>query len=80
MGLGDLSKGTIATSPHKNQIIDGVQRFILEEHHVSGPGQKALNIKESARDEVRVLFANNIWTGELAELLDYLKRKLDITD
>lgn len=80
VGQADLTKGKIAMSPHKNQIIDGLQRFILDEHHISGQEKKALNIKEEAKDAVRALFANNIWTGSLADLLENLKRRIGIPE
>lgn len=78
LNVADLGKGKIAVSPHKDQITEFVRRQLLEEHHLSGGEGVGLNVKDTAKDPIRALFSNNAWTGDLATLVNDLKRRIGI--
>lgn len=78
LDAADLQKGKISASLHKDKIIDGVCKHLLEEHHLGGGSSVGLKLKDTAKDAVRALVANNAWTGDLALLIDDLQKRIGI--
>lgn len=75
---GDLLKGKLSASSHAATIVEVVRRELLDEHHISGGNKTGLHVRDEVKEEMRALFANNVWTGKLSEALAELKRRLNV--
>ena len=74
----NLLRGIIASSRHRDEVIDALKSQVLEEHHISGPG-KGYNVKAAAVESVKFYAANNVLTGPLREVFETLQADLKLT-
>jgi hypothetical protein len=73
----NLSRGTIASSRHRDRIIALIMSRLLEEHHISGPG-KGYHVAESAVESIKFYAANNVFIGPLRDLFEELQTELGL--
>ncbi|WP_026441905.1 NACHT domain-containing protein [Pseudacidobacterium ailaaui] len=70
-----LTRGTIATSRHRDDVISALKSKIFEEHEISGVGS-GYHIRENAVEAVKFYAANNVFTGPLRTAYEALERKI----
>ena len=73
-----LMKGSIADSPHRNEIVETLLKTVLETHHVSGVSDGGVGVRDEALDCVKFYAANNVFTGQLADASERLTRHLKL--
>jgi hypothetical protein len=71
-------KGAISNSIHKNTIVAGFKRYIIEAHHLSGPDSVGYNVRNEAKDALLHFAANEVFTGKLEKLFRELHKKLKL--
>jgi hypothetical protein len=74
----NLTKGVISNSIHKDTIVAGFKRYIIEAHHLSGPDSVGYNVRNDAKDALLHFAANGVFTGKLEKLFRELRKKLDL--
>lgn len=72
----NLSRGLIAHSIYKNQIIETFKKYCLESHPVEGNPVYCVN--EKSKRDFMFYVGNGVFTGELAKIRDELHRKLGL--
>jgi hypothetical protein len=73
----NLTRGTIASSRHKKQIVQSITAQVLEAHQISGAGH-GFHIRSTAVDAVHFYATNNVLTGPLADVLQRLEREIGL--
>ena len=74
-----LDSGTIRLSPHKNVILSEIKKSILELKGGSGgDSEGTFTIRDEAKEDARFFISNNMFTGELSDLFEKLKKKIGV--
>lgn len=63
--VDNFGKGSISKSRHKNDIIEALLDFVLEEHNYAGGSGKGLSVRPDSEDDVKYYLVNNIFKGRL---------------
>lgn len=73
-----LRSGPIGSSKYRDEIIQSLMSYVLEEHNVSGISGTGINVRREAEESIRFYATNNFMTGPLRDSFDRLKRKLGL--
>jgi hypothetical protein len=71
-----LKRGAISGSRHRDDIIEALMATVLENHEISGTGDKGVNVRSEAEDAVKFFAANNVRQGPVAVAFEKLARRL----
>ncbi|MEQ1709739.1 MAG: NACHT domain-containing protein [Terricaulis sp.] len=74
----NLYTGPFGKVRHRSEILEELERSILEDHRISQVAEGGLNVKSTAEEAVRFYATNNVFVGPLKEAVERLARKLGI--
>lgn len=74
----NMSRGLISKSIHKEEIIEILNKTVIEKHTISGVSGYALNIRNEAREAVQNYINNGVFTGVLSDAFKELCNKLKL--
>ena len=74
----NLRRGAIGKSRYCDEVIEALEKEILERHEISGRESGGFNVRRSAVPAVRFYADNNVFTGPVKKAYERLTKKLGL--
>jgi hypothetical protein len=73
-----LTRGVIAYSRYRDEILDELQRTVIQHHSISGLAEGGFNVRENSVEAMKFFANNNTYIGPIRQAFDALKESLRI--